>query len=135
MLMSTIARGMQCILLLAVAVVSPFSCVAAAESGAITGLPKQLHSCNLIPEPNCGTWAWDGQHYQCRWENGAVGTMTVKRFGAGGVLIERRDTTGKYAGLVAVYTGTWNGKQIVDGKLTRTLPSGNAVYKWTATLE
>jgi ribosomal protein L35AE/L33A len=61
--------------------------------------------------------------------------MTVKRFGADGVLIDRRDTAGKYAGLVATYTGTWNGKRIVDGKLTRIFKSGPVVYGWIASLE
>ena len=88
-----------------------------ANSNPLPGIPPTMRVCAYY----CATWTWNNGHCDGIWDNGASGTMTVKSFNLGSVVIERRDKNG----LLAVYKGkiARDGHSIVGGTVSPLIPS------------
>jgi hypothetical protein len=67
-------------------------------------------------------WTFHGQEGTGRWQDGALASLTVKRYGPSGVAIVRIDPPGSTTpGMRAVYNGTIRGNRI-EGSVVRTWP-------------
>jgi TonB family protein len=89
-------------------------------------MPAVLYECDIYERENdCGTWNWKGDHYEGRWRYGALAQLTVRRFDAGGVFIER---DGERKG---VYRGKWEGDHIAEGDF-ESVSGGGSFIPWRA---
>jgi len=121
------------ILLLAGSVFRPE--MAIAQDGAATGIPHKIAQCEragTAPQ-KCSTWTWNGNQFEGRWSDGAVGQMTVERFDADGVVITRVDQTGASAGLTATYIGKLNGN-VIQGTAVWVLNGKSVRGTWAGSL-
>lgn len=84
---------------------------------------------------NCANWTFLGTQGNGQWPSGEVANLTVERFDADSVVIQRADSTGPTAGLTAVYTGTRHGNRI-GGEYTSSWPGhwSNQQGNWYATI-
>jgi enterochelin esterase-like enzyme len=80
----------------------------------------EVNQCSPGGEGGC-TWIFHGSEGESRCRNGAIGKLSVQRFDADGVVINRLDPPNSSSpGLTAVYTGTLHGDRI----------DGSVVYFW-----
>jgi hypothetical protein len=119
-------RNHPCLLLLLIA-----TGIGHAQDNRATALPPILFECDAAPNPvTCAAWIWNGQQYDATWEDGAVGQMTVTSGNSSSLVIHRADTTGAVAGLTGTYTGTWNGKAVIDAKFIWTFRGNTTNWTW-----
>ena len=95
--------------------------------------PQTLHECE--GSDLCewkGTWTLEGDHYNAQWENGALATIKIEKWGTTGVVLTRYDSTGSSAGLSARYEGQLSGNTIQNGVETYTYKGFTGSGTWNA---
>ena len=95
-------------------------------------LPGSLHECETYTTEICGTWTWEGDHYNAKWNQGTLGTVKVERWGTSGVVLTRNDYAGENAGTVGHYEGQLSGNTIKNGVYTVTYEGNTVSGTWYA---
>jgi hypothetical protein len=98
-----------------------------------TAVPVAMTECEGTN--NCADWTFLGAQGNGQWPSGEIANLTVESYDDNSVEIRRADSTGRAAGLTALYKGTRHGDH-VSGEFTSTWPGNweNRVGPWYAML-
>jgi uncharacterized protein YjdB len=96
-------------------------------------LPATIQECETNTARVCGTWTRTSANgYTAQYAQGSVGTITVTRFDAGGIVMDRVDNSGTSTGLTAHYTATPVGNSVRNAVVTWTQSGFSFSGTWDA---
>lgn len=106
------------------------------DPGRVAVIPDTIRMCETSTLGTyCGTWTWNGQGYDARWDNGATATLELEVINAIRIVVTRSDTAGPSKGLRARYEGRIVGQHVEEGTASWTLSRWDPPTRtgtWTA---